>query len=206
VSALAETVVGNPRDERVTMGPLATRQQLADALEGLARLGTECDRVLGSGERIDGVGNPAGKGFFLGPTLFRARDPEAAQFVHGDEVFGPVATLLAYADTPQAAAALVARGEGSLVTSAYGDDPDFIVGFVTSAAAGCGRLYLGSEKVASQLPGSGMVLPQMRHGGPGRAGGGYELGGIRGLELYLQAVALTGERALIERIAGARKD
>ena len=203
-AALGEAVTGNPRDERVTMGPLATARQLEDALEGLARLRAECDVVCGTGARADGVGNPAGKGYFLEPTLLAARDPHAARAVHEHEVFGPAATLLIYDGTAADAAALVARGEGSLVTSLYADDPRFVEDFVRLGGATCGRLYIGSEKVAAQLPGSGMVLPHLRHGGPGRAGGGDELGGLRGLELYLTRVALSGDRSLVDRIAGAR--
>ena len=204
VAALGEAVVGNPRDERVTMGPLATRKQLEDAVSGVTRLRQDAEPVLGSGERVEGAGNPAGRGYFFGPTLLEARDAHACRFVHEHEVFGPVATLMGYAGSAADAAAIVGRAGGSLVTSLYGDDPDFAGGFVAAAGAGCGRLYLGSEKVAAQLPGSGMALPQMRHGGPGRAGGGTELGGTRGLELYLERVALSGDRSLVDRIAGAR--
>jgi len=204
VAALGETVTGNPREERVTMGPLATRPQLDDALLGLERLREECEIVSGTGARIDGVGNPAGKGFFVGPTLLVSRDAHAARAVHEHEVFGPVATVLTHDGTAGDAAALVARGGGSLVTSLYGDDLGFIEEFVRIGGANCGRLYIGSEKVASQLPGSGLVLPQLRHGGPGRAGGGDELGGLRGLELYLARVALAGDRSLVDRIAGKR--
>ena len=204
VAVLGEAVTGNPRDERVTMGPLATRRQLDDALEGIARLRAEADVVFGTGARVEGVGNPAGKGFFLAPTLFVSRDAQAASTVHEHEVFGPVATILSYDGTAAGAAALVARGEGSLVTSLYADDPRFVEEFVRLGGATCGRLYIGSEKVAAQLPGSGTVLPQLRHGGPGRAGGGDELGGLRGLELYLARVALSGDRSLVDRVAGAR--
>ena len=204
LAALGEAVTGNPRDERVTMGPLATRRQLDDALEGFARLRAECEVLCGTGARVDGVGNPEGKGFFLEPALLLSREPHAARAVHEHEVFGPVATILAYDGTAADAAALAARGEGSLVTSLYADDAGFVERFVRLGGATCGRLYIGSEKVAAQLPGSGTVLPQLRHGGPGRAGGGDELGGLRGLELYLARVALSGDRSLVDRIAGAR--
>jgi oxepin-CoA hydrolase/3-oxo-5,6-dehydrosuberyl-CoA semialdehyde dehydrogenase len=201
---LNEIVVGHPRDGSVTMGPLATARQLDEAVGGVGRLRESADLVLGSGQRIDGTANPAGKGFFFGPTLLRAGDAHGARVIHEHEVFGPVATLLPYDGSPAEAAALVALSAGSLVTSLYSDDRGFVADYLAHGASSCGRLYLGSAKVADQLPGSGVALPQVLHGGPGRAGGGEELGGLRGLGLYLQRVALTGDRALIERVSGAR--
>ncbi|MGD8377597.1 MAG: 3,4-dehydroadipyl-CoA semialdehyde dehydrogenase [Acidobacteriota bacterium] len=204
VAGLTETVTGNPRDGSVTMGPLATRQQLDDAVAGVARLREDADPVLGTGERADGVGNPEGKGFFLAPTLLRLRDGASGEAVHRHEVFGPVSTLIPYDGTAAEAARLVARGEGSLVTSIYSDDETFLGEYLAHGGHTSGRLYLGSEKVAPQLPGSGVAMPQVLHGGPGRAGGGAELGGERGLALYLQDVAVTGDRGIVERLAGLR--
>ncbi len=198
---LDRVVVGNPRDETVTMGPLATKDQLADAIDGVRRVREDATLVRGTGERVDGVGNPAGRGFFFGPTLLRAKDADRASAVHEHEVFGPVATVLGYDGTAQHAARLVARGGGMLVTSLYTDDERFLAHYVSSGGATSGRLYVGSEKVVPLLPGSGLVLPAMTHGGPGRAGGGQELGGLRGLELYLQRVAVSGDKAFVERLA-----
>lgn len=199
---LAAVVTGNPLDGSVTMGPLATASQLEDAVGGVTRLQQDAEIVFGSGQRIDGVGNPSGKGFFFGPTLLRAANAAGASIVHRHEVFGPVATLLAYGGSAGEAADLVALGGGSLVTSLYSDDRAFLADYLERGGATSGRLYLGSAKVADQLPGSGVALPQLVHGGPGRAGGGSELGGLRGLSLYQQRVALSGDRALIERLAG----
>jgi len=201
---LGHVVTGNPLDGSVNMGPLATAQQLDDAIGGVARLREQTELVFGSGERIDGFGNEAGTGFFFGPTLLRASDASAASLVHELEVFGPVATLMAYDGTAGDAATLVGRGEGSLVTSLYSNDIEFINGYIAVGGSTSGRLYLGSEKVAGQLPGSGVAMPQLLHGGPGRAGGGQELAGLKGLELYLQRVALTGDRVIVERVAGLR--
>jgi oxepin-CoA hydrolase/3-oxo-5,6-dehydrosuberyl-CoA semialdehyde dehydrogenase len=199
---LRGVVTGNPEDATVTMGPLATAQQLEDAVAGVRLLARQARTVLGSGQRVDGVGNPAGRGHFFGPTLLRADDARAADAVHQHEVFGPVATLMGYDGAAPDAASLVALGGGSLVTSLYSDDRDFIAAYLAEGASTSGRLYLGSEKVAAQLPGSGVVMPQLVHGGPGRAGGGQELGDWRGLALYLQRVALSGDRAMIERLTG----
>ena len=204
VDRLAAVVVGNPRDGSVTMGPLATAGQLRDAVAGVAELRGVAELVHGAGERVDGVGNPAGKGYFFSPTLLRVEDGGESSRIDDLEVFAPVATLIPYDGTSRAAAAVVARGGGSLVTSIYSNDLDFLRAYLAEGGSASGRLYVGSEKVAGQLPGSGVVMPQLLHGGPGRAGGGAELGGLRGLSLYLQRVAVSGDRALVERLGGVR--
>ena len=99
-------------------------------------------------------------------------------------------------------AEFVARGDGCLVSSAYSDDRDWVGKFVSAAAPWAGRLYLGSSKMASQSPGPGTALPQLLHGGPGRAGGGEELGGERGLSLYLQRCALEGDASVLKSLVG----
>jgi 3,4-dehydroadipyl-CoA semialdehyde dehydrogenase len=202
VERIGAVVTGDPAVEGVTMGPLATAAQLADAEAGVAELQKGARRVAGSGRRVDGVGAPAGKGFFLAPTLLRADDASAAGPVHEREVFAPVATLLPYDGGAAAAAAIVARGGGTLVTSVYGDDAGWLADFLTAVAPTTGRVYVGSAGSAEAALGSGIALPASLHGGPGRAGGGAELGGLRGLELYMQRVALQGERALIESLSG----
>jgi 3,4-dehydroadipyl-CoA semialdehyde dehydrogenase len=202
-AALGGVVTGNPAAEGVTMGPLATAQQLDEALAGLAELESGARIVHGSGARADGVGSPPGKGYFLAPTLLAAADPRAAEAVHRREVFAPVATLLPYGGAASEAAELVALGGGTLVTSVYGDDAVWLGEFVAGAGSTTGRLYVGSAGAAPEAPGSGIALPQSLHGGPGRAGGGEELGGEVGIKLYMQRLALQGERALIDALAGA---
>jgi oxepin-CoA hydrolase/3-oxo-5,6-dehydrosuberyl-CoA semialdehyde dehydrogenase len=202
VARLERVVTGDPADAGVTMGPLATAAQLRDALDGIAELLATCDLVYGSGRRIDGAGAPAGKGFFVGPTLLRCPLPLERSPVHYREVFGPVATVLPYDGTAAQAAAIVALADGTLVTSAYSDDPAWLTDFALAAGAATGRLYVGSER--SEGMGSGACFPQSLHGGPGRAGGGAELGGLRGLAPYLQRLALQGDRALLDAVAGAR--
>jgi len=200
-AALAATVVGDPAHEGVRMGPVTTARQLADGREGIGLLMDEADVVCGGPDPVrDAVGAPGGKGYFIAPTLLRARDAATASVVHRHEVFGPVTTLLAYDGDAARAAELVARGEGSLVTSAYSDDRDWTEAFVRGAAPWNGRIYLGSDKVADVAFGSGAVLPQLVHGGPGRAGGGEELGGLRGLSLYEQRTALQGGRGIVQRL------
>lgn len=204
IEQLSATVVGNPREPSVTMGPLATQGQLEEAVTGVEMLCSAGRRVLGSGQRVDGVGNPPGKGYFFEPTLIRLDDAATATVVHEREVFGPVTTLIPFDGSAAQAASLVGRGGGSLVTSIYSDDRQFLADYLRKGGATSGRLYLASAKVVPQLPGPGTAMPHLLHGGPGRAGGGAELGGMRGLELYLQRVAVSGDRAIVERLAAVR--
>lgn len=199
---LAAIKVGDPMREEVTMGPLATAQQTRDVRDGVKKL-ESCANVVFGATGAAPIGVAAGKGFFTSPVLLHAAGPKADDAVHSHEVFGPVATVIPYDDL-KAAAALVAAGGGGLVTSLYADDKDFIRAAVLALAPFHGRLSIGSSKVAAQALPPGMALPQLLHGGPGRAGGGEELGGRRGMALYMQRTALQGDRALIEAIATKR--
>lgn len=200
---LDAVVTGNPVEESVTMGPLATAQQLRDTLAGVAELRRAARIVHGTGERADGVGSAAGKGFFFPPTLLRADDGAGASPVHEREVFAPVATLLPYGGDAEEAARVVALGGGTLVTSVYGDDPEWLGRFLADVGATTGRIYVGSEASAGEAPGSGIALPQSLHGGPGRAGGGEELGGLVGVKGYMQRVAIQGARPVVESLASS---
>jgi len=202
VDRLAGIVVGNPVNERVRMGPLATSAQRDDVREGISALARDGRLVFGTGE-VEAVGSPAGKGFFVSPALVELEAGAEAPSVHGREVFGPVATVVPYSGRADEAARVVARGHGGLVSSVYSEDAAFTAEVVLGLAPYHGRLFLGSAKIAEHSPGPGTVLPQLVHGGPGRAGGGEELGGLRGLAFYMQRTALEGSRPLIERIAGA---
>jgi oxepin-CoA hydrolase/3-oxo-5,6-dehydrosuberyl-CoA semialdehyde dehydrogenase len=196
--------VGDPSREDVGMGPVATAQQMRDVREGIARLAAGARTVCGGAGPVDAVGVAAGKGYFVAPTLFHAAEPRADDAAHSHEVFGPVATVIPYDGSASAAATLVAWGGGGLVSSVYSDDKDFARDMVLGIAPFHGRVTLGTSKTASQAIPPGLVMPQLLHGGPGRAGGGEELGGRRGLALYMQRVALQGDRALVEAIAGKR--
>lgn len=198
---LSGVVTGDPADSSVTMGPLATSDQLRDTLEGIARLGERARIVCGTGERTDGVGAPEGRGYFVAPTLLRADAAATGAAVHEREVFGPVATLLPYDGSPADAARIVSLGAGMLVTSLYGDDEAWLREFVLHGGSDAGRVYIGSAASAGEAPGSGVAFPHALHGGPGRAGDGQELGGLVGVKLYMQRVALQGARSLIEGIA-----
>jgi oxepin-CoA hydrolase/3-oxo-5,6-dehydrosuberyl-CoA semialdehyde dehydrogenase len=197
---LGAIAVGDPAREEVRMGPLATAQQLRDVREGIARLAAATDAGFGGTGELEPVGVPKGTGYFVGPIVRVTPTPMACAPLHDHEIFGPVVTVGPYDGDPQLAAAFVARGEGCLVSSAYSDDRDWVRSFVSSAAAWAGRLYLGSSKMAAQSPGPGTALPSLVHGGPGRAGGGEELGGERGLHAYMQRVALEGDASVLKSL------
>lgn len=189
---LSSVRYGDPRAEGVTMGPVATASQLREVSVGITALiasGAAC--VMGGPHRAEGHGTPSGKGYFIAPTLLRLDRPSGADPVHDLEVFGPVATVIPYRTTAEVIA-MVSRGGGSLVSSVYTEDRGFVTELVPAIAPFLGRVAVVNAKVAGAWLGPGAVLPQLVHGGPGRAGGGEELGGLRGLGLYLQRTAVQG--------------
>ncbi len=204
-SMLAEARVGDPSRDEVLVGPLATASQLRDARAGIGKLAAEAKIVRGGNVPFDRVGVAGDKGYFVQPTLLECADPDSARAVHEHEVFGPVATLLPYAGGAARATELVRRGGGMLVGSVYSDDRAFVGDILFGLMPFHGRVYLGSEKIADQTPGPGTVLPQSVHGGPGRAGGGEELGGLRGLAFYSQRTAVQGSRPVIEALLELKK-
>ena len=204
VDRLQGITVGNPANDGVRMGPVATASQLADVRAGVDQLARDGRLVFGSAI-VKPVGAPEGKGFFTSPVLIEVEPGAPAPSVHSHEVFGPVATVVPYTGKPADAAEIVGRGRGGLVSSVYSEDVAFTADLVLGMAPFHGRVFLGSAKIAEASPGPGTVLPLLVHGGPGRAGGGEELGGLRGLALYMQRVALEGSRPVIERIAGSRQ-
>jgi oxepin-CoA hydrolase/3-oxo-5,6-dehydrosuberyl-CoA semialdehyde dehydrogenase len=204
---LSDVVVGDPSLKEVRMGPVSTAQQLNDVRAGIDALASASDVVL-DGREVDARHADeahAGKGYFVGPTLLVAKDA-TADVVHDLEVFGPVATIVPVAGDSEAfareAAALVGRGRGGLVGTLYTNDRKAAAAFIRAAAAHHGRICLGSKKIAEQALSPGMALPQLLHGGPGRAGDGQELGGLRGLALYMQRTAVQGDRPLLDAIFG----
>jgi oxepin-CoA hydrolase/3-oxo-5,6-dehydrosuberyl-CoA semialdehyde dehydrogenase len=184
------------------MGPVATKQQQRDVRAGIERLESCGKRVLGQAA-LSPLGVAEGKGYFVAPTLVVATDPKAGDAVHSHEVFGPVVTLMPFDGGGERAAELVSYGGGGLVTSVYSDDKEFVRDAVLGLAPFHGRVTIGTSKVAGQAVPPGTVMPQLIHGGPGRAGAGEELGGRRGLAFYMQRVALQGDRTMVEMLAGA---
>lgn len=199
---VGEARVGNPALDEVRMGPLTTAAQLHDVKDGIERLKKRAQPILGDGGRGKLIGVTGGKGYFVSPMLFHAPNAEAATEVHTHEVFGPVATLMAYDGTAAHAVRLVRLGGGGLVSAVYSDDAEFAGAMLAGIAPYHGRLYFGGEKVAEGSPGPGAVLPQLVHGGPGRAGAGEELGASRGMAFYLQRTALQGYPPMLEKMLG----
>jgi 3,4-dehydroadipyl-CoA semialdehyde dehydrogenase len=192
---LAKTTVGNPRNEAVRMGALVSRAQKAAVHEGLALLKTQTE-VLHDGARHALVDADPATSCCVGPTLLGTRDADGANLVHDTEVFGPVATLVACRDLPHALA-LARRGQGSLVASVYGADAGALAGAALELAASHGRVHVVSPEVAATHSGHGNVMPQSLHGGPGRAGGGEELGGLRALNFYHRRAAIQAGSAVL---------
>jgi oxepin-CoA hydrolase/3-oxo-5,6-dehydrosuberyl-CoA semialdehyde dehydrogenase len=195
VERLSKVVVGDPSERSTGMGPLASAAQLRDVRQGIGRLASQGEIACG------GAGVVAERGFFVAPTLLASENPLAEVF-HREEVFGPAATLLPYSGEAEVAAEIVRLGEGVLVASVYSNDKAFVERVVRGIAPWSGRVWLGSDKMAEQAIPPGTVLPAMTHGGPGRAGGGEELGALRGLMFYMQRCALQGFKGSVEALLG----
>lgn len=198
---LAKTVVGNPRNDSVRMGSLVNRAQLKAVREGLATLRTQTE-LLHDGATHALVDVDPAVACCVGPTLLGCRAPDAAERVHDTEVFGPVATLVSYRDGAHALA-LVRRGQGSLVASLYGSDASALAATALELADSHGRLHVISPDVAAMHSGHGNVMPQSLHGGPGRAGGGEELGGLRALNFYHRRAAVQASTGVLSALAPA---
>jgi 3,4-dehydroadipyl-CoA semialdehyde dehydrogenase len=199
---LATTTVGNPRNVGVRMGALANRAQLASVQQGLAQLRQQAE-VLHEGARHALVDADPVVACCVGPTLLGTRDAagaDAAGIVHDTEVFGPVATLVPYRSSAHALQ-LIRRGQGSLVASVYGSDAPALAAAALELAAHHGRVHVVSPDVAGSHTGHGNVMPQSLHGGPGRAGGGEELGGLRALNFYHRRAAVQAGSAVLEALA-----
>ncbi|MGB0960325.1 MAG: phenylacetic acid degradation bifunctional protein PaaZ [Halocynthiibacter sp.] len=194
---LEKTSIGDPSADGIRMGALASMGQKRDVLEKAAMIGSECDVVWGGNTdfEVEGFAN----GAFVQPTLFRCGDPDAAKMVHECEAFGPVSTMMGYRDTNHAIE-LLNRGGGSLVASVVTHDPSMAREFAMGSGAFHGRLYFNNRDSMKEATGHGSPLPHMVHGGPGRAGGGEELGGIRGVKHYMQRTAIQGSPDIITAI------
>lgn len=202
---IGEAKVGDPSREDVVVGPVATRKQQQDTLAMLDRFQKAgCKAIVGGGKPKEALGVPSDKGFFVAPTLLEVAGVDAVADVHDHEIFGPSTTLIPYDSVEQLIAA-VRRGGGGLVASLYADDKSIVREIVFGVASSHGRLVLGNEKVAGSAIPPGTVMAQLVHGGPGRAGGGEELGGFRGMELYLQRVALQGYGPLVASLVEGGK-
>lgn len=200
---LAKTIVGNPRNETVRMGALVNRTQLNAVREGLAYL-KEQTEILHDGTNHVLVDADASS-CCVGPTLLGTRDvagSDASDRVHDTEVFGPVATLIPYRDLAHALL-MVRRGQGSLVCSVYGSDPAAMARATSELADSHGRVHIISPDVGALHTGHGNVMPQSLHGGPGRAGGGEELGGVRALNFYHRRSAVQASSIVLAQLCSS---
>jgi oxepin-CoA hydrolase / 3-oxo-5,6-dehydrosuberyl-CoA semialdehyde dehydrogenase len=197
IERLGQARIGNPREEGVTMGALAGRAQLKSVREAVAKLAKVTRIVCGDPEKPP----VSGGGAFISPILLRTDDPWNVAEVHDVEAFGPVSTLMPYKDLDDAIA-LANRGMGSLALSLFTFDAAAAEAFVLGAGAYHGRMVILDRTSAKESTGHGSPLPVLVHGGPGRAGGGEELGGMRGVAHYMQRTALQGSPAMLSRVVG----
>ena len=196
---LAKVTVGNPADESVRMGALASLEQREEVRKAIQSLRSSAEIVYGDPDRVEVVEADAERGAFLSPVLLRAR--KGAVEPHDVEPFGPVSTVLTY-DSLDEAVELAARGKGSLVGSVVTHDRDVARSVVLGLAPWHGRILVLDRDDAGESTGHGSPLPVLVHGGPGRAGGGEELGGIRGVLHHLQRTAVQGSPDMLTAITG----
>ena len=184
--ALAEITIGDPRQESTTMGPLVSQAQLRDVRAKITDLCREARVIIGDAK----VQTPnLSPGAYMSPIILRCDTPDTAQTVHETEAFGPVMTLMPY-ETLEHAVALVNRGKGSLVMSLFTNDVSCARAIIHGSASFHGRLAVIDRDCAKESTGHGAPLPSLLHGGPGRAGGGEELGGLRSVLHYMQRTAV----------------
>ncbi len=198
---LAKITVGNPKVEGVRMGALASKDQHRDVSERVELLARGNEVLFSARDGFNPVGDNVASGAFFSPTLLLCRNAMDNDAVHDVEAFGPVSTLMTYRDIDEALE-LATRGKGSLVTTLATRDPAIAAHAVPVAAASHGRVLILDREAAVDNTGHGSPLPQLKHGGPGRAGGGEELGGIRAVKHFLQRAAVQGSPTMLGAVTG----
>jgi oxepin-CoA hydrolase / 3-oxo-5,6-dehydrosuberyl-CoA semialdehyde dehydrogenase len=197
---LDRVVVGNPRNETVTMGALVSLRQRDEVQDAVSALTRAARVVYGDPTSVHPVDADAEHGAFMAPLVLLCTDADRPE-PHEIEAFGPVTTIIPYR-TAGGAAVIAARGGGSLVGSVVSHDPEFVRHVVTAMAPHHGRLLVLDRDCAGESTGHGSAIPQLVHGGPGRAGGGEELGGLRAVKHYMQRTAIQGSPAVVAALAG----
>jgi len=197
--ALAQTPIGNPAHEKVRMGALASLGQREEVRNNVQKLLATSQLVYGSLDSVEVLEADARKGAFLSPLLLLNDSPFKSEDVHDIECFGPVSTLMPYGDINEAIQ-LAKKGKGSLCCSIVTADNRMATDFVVGAATHHGRILVLNQECAKESTGHGSPLPLLVHGGPGRAGGGEEMGGTRGVKHYMQRVAIQGSPTTITAI------
>jgi 3,4-dehydroadipyl-CoA semialdehyde dehydrogenase len=202
---LSSMKVGNPRHPDVKVGPVVNKAQQSSCLEGLRQLKEECSVLFGGDESFQPVDADPQRSAFVQPTLLSCNNGLGAKFVHDVEVFGPAATLVAY-EGIEDLIAIARRGLGSLVASIFSNDPGFVRNVVLGIGDLHGRMLVVDSTVGSQHTGHGNVMPSCLHGGPGRAGGGEELAGLRAVLLYHRRFVVQGPSNCIAGLAELSAD
>jgi oxepin-CoA hydrolase/3-oxo-5,6-dehydrosuberyl-CoA semialdehyde dehydrogenase len=198
---LAKITVGNPKVDGVRMGALASMDQHRDVSARVELLARGNEVLFSARDGFNPIGDNVANGAFFAPTLLLCRDAMVNDAVHDVEAFGPVSTLMTYSDIDEALE-LAARGKGSLVTTFATKDPALAAYAVPIVAASHGRVLILDREAAVDSTGHGSPLPQLKHGGPGRAGGGEELGGIRAVKHFLQRAAVQGSPTMLSAVTG----
>lgn len=199
--ALGKTVIGDPALKETRMGALVSKDQVQEVKERVADLTKTADIVFGDLDKVEVHGADAKKGAFLSPILLLEKDPFKNLAVHEVEAFGPVSTIMPYKTTEEAIE-LSHLGKGSLCASIVTNDDQIATEFTVGAASHHGRILVLNRESAKNSTGHGSPLPTLTHGGPGRAGGGEEMGGMRGVKHYLQRCAIQGSPTTITEITG----
>lgn len=197
---LDRVIIGDPNEGQVEMGSLVSQAQVAEVQHSLGQL-QQASEVVYSRSISDLVAADPEKGAFFTPVVLMNRDPFGKTATHDIEAFGPVCTLIPYREAAEAAA-IVRLGKGSLVSTLATADPQIARDYVMEAAAYHGRIHLLNEQSARESTGHGSPLPLLQHGGPGRAGGGSELGGVRGVKHYLQTTAIQADPGMLTAVTG----
>ncbi|SDB55274.1 oxepin-CoA hydrolase / 3-oxo-5,6-dehydrosuberyl-CoA semialdehyde dehydrogenase [Flavobacteriaceae bacterium MAR_2010_188] len=199
--ALDKVTIGDPRLKEVRMGSLISKTQVEAVRDSVNDLAKEAEIVYGNLDKIDTIGAAYEQGAFISPILLRANHPFESTVIHEREAFGPVCTIMPY-KTLDDAIKLALMGKGSLVSSIATNDDNIAKDYVINAASHHGRILVLNRESAKESTGHGSPLPNLVHGGPGRAGGGEEMGGMRGIKHYLQRTAIQGSPTTLTEITG----
>ncbi len=196
---LSRIVIGDPAMDDVKMGPLVGMDQMAEVSSRVAELGRSSEKVYEYSNTLRSNGRSIDRGAFFRPTVLHCHAPFSSSEPHSIEAFGPVSTVMGYKNMDEAIE-LVKKGRGSLVGSFFSNNDDEMKKFAIGIAPFHGRIFLMNRYCAKESTGHGSPMPQMVHGGPGRAGGGEELGGIRSVMHYMQRTALQGSPTTLGKI------
>lgn len=197
--SLAQTIIGNPENEKVRMGSLAGQSQKQEVMEQVQKLLASSQIIYGSLDSVEVIDADEKKGAFMSPLLLINNNPLETEEAHNVEAFGPVSTIMPYKNIDEAIA-LAKKGKGSLCSSVVTSSEKFAKDYILGAGTHHGRILILNRECAKESTGHGSPLPLLVHGGPGRAGGGEEMGGLRGVKHYMQRVAIQGSPTMLTAI------